>query len=170
MRSCRVQKSKEETAHTVQDDASDDVADHNEVTEAFNQTSVKLWRPHASCGGEFGRDTHQDADGEGEEEGEGGSEEDKQVHMERHVRSTSPTVHFSSDSLVRYRSLGLLPTNIHRQQDRELLASRVFSAFGFEVSHSTSHFESKTSKGQYVLSHKSYEASPTYPCHTWHCL
>ena len=61
----------------VQDDASDDVGDHNEATEAFNQTSVKLWRPHASCGGEFGRDTHQDADDGGEEEGEDGSEEDK---------------------------------------------------------------------------------------------
>ena len=142
----------------VQDDASDDVEDHKR--EAFNQTSVKLWRPHASSG-EFGRDTHQDADGGGEEEGEDGSEEDKQVYMERLVRSTSPTAHFASASLVRHRSLGLLPPNIHRQQDRELLPSRAFSALGFEASHSTRRFESKTSKGQYAASHNSYEASPT---------
>jgi len=147
--------------HSVQDDASDDVADHNEATEAFNRTSVKLWRPHVSYGGEFGRDTHQDAEGGGEEEGEDGSEEDKQVYMERLVRSTSPTAHFASASLVRYRSLGLLPPKMHRQQDRELLPSRAFSALGFEASHSTRRFESKTSEGQYAASHNSYEASPT---------
>jgi hypothetical protein len=81
--------------------------------------------------------------------------------MERLVRSTSPTAHFASANLVRHRSLGLLPPNIHRQQDRELLPSRAFSALGFEASHSTRRFESKTSKGQYAASHNSYEASPT---------